>query len=93
MLDMDAGSRFLGECAIGTNYDIRQYTRNTLFDEKIGGTCHFALGAGYPKAATPTNPACIGTWSSTSGKVGSSRWMGRRSSWMEVHQGGFPGPV
>lgn len=49
MLDMDAGSRFLGECAIGTNYDITQYTRNTLFDEKIGGTVHFALGAGYPE--------------------------------------------
>ena len=50
MLDMDAGSRSLGECAIGTNYNIRQYTRNTLFDEKIGGTCHFALGAGYPES-------------------------------------------
>lgn len=49
MLDTDAGSRFLGECAIGTNYQIRQYTRNTLFDEKIGGTCHFALGSGYPE--------------------------------------------
>jgi len=49
MLDTDAGSRFLGECAIGTNYHIRQYTRNTLFDEKIGGTVHFAVGAGYPE--------------------------------------------
>lgn len=49
MLDMDAGSRLLGECAIGTNYDITRYTRNTLFDEKIGGTVHFALGAGYPE--------------------------------------------
>ncbi|HEX5245419.1 MAG TPA: aminopeptidase [Tepidisphaeraceae bacterium] len=49
MLDTDAGSRFLGECAIGTNYSIRQYTRNTLFDEKIGGTVHFAVGAGYPE--------------------------------------------
>ena len=49
MLDMDAGSRFLGECAIGTNYNITQYSRNTLFDEKIGGTVHFALGAGYPE--------------------------------------------
>jgi aminopeptidase len=49
MLDMDAGSRFLGECAIGTNYNITRYTRNTLFDEKIGGTVHFALGAGYPE--------------------------------------------
>lgn len=49
MLDSDAGARFLGECAIGTNYAIERYTRNTLFDEKIGGTVHFALGAGYPE--------------------------------------------
>jgi aminopeptidase len=49
MLDMDGGSRLLGECAIGTNYHIKRYTRNTLFDEKIGGTVHFALGAGYPE--------------------------------------------
>jgi aminopeptidase len=49
MLDMDGGSRFLGECAIGTNYSIKQYTRNTLFGEKIDGTVHFALGAGYPE--------------------------------------------
>src|SRR5205085_10215152 len=49
MLGTDARSRYLGECAIGTNYSIRNYTRNTLFDEKIGGTVHFALGAGYPE--------------------------------------------
>src|SRR5207245_1813676 len=49
MMDQDAGARFLGECAIGTNYGIQNYTRNTLFDEKIGGTVHFALGAGYPE--------------------------------------------
>lgn len=49
MLDTDPGARTLGECAIGTNYSIRQYTRNTLFDEKIGGTVHFAVGAGYPE--------------------------------------------
>jgi len=49
MIEPDAGSRFLGECAVGTNYDITRYTRNTLFDEKIGGTVHFALGAGYPE--------------------------------------------
>jgi aminopeptidase len=49
MLDTDAGSRFLGECAIGTNYGITRYTKNTLFDEKIGGTVHFALGMGYPE--------------------------------------------
>jgi aminopeptidase len=49
MLDTDAGSRLVGECAIGTNFGITRYTRNTLFDEKIGGTVHFALGAGYPE--------------------------------------------
>ncbi len=49
MLDVDGGSRLLGECAIGTNFGIQQYTRNTLFDEKIGGTVHFASGAGYPE--------------------------------------------
>jgi aminopeptidase len=49
MLDMDAGARMIGECAIGTNYDITRYTKNTLFDEKIGGTVHFAVGAGYPE--------------------------------------------
>jgi aminopeptidase len=52
MLDMDGGSRFLGECAIGTNYGITRYTKNTLFDEKIGGTVHFALGQGYPETGS-----------------------------------------
>jgi aminopeptidase len=52
MLDMDSGSRMLGECAIGTNYDIKRYTRNTLFDEKIGGTLHMAVGAGYPETGS-----------------------------------------
>lgn len=50
MLDMDGGSRSLGECAIGTNFSISQYVRSLLYDEKIGGTCHFALGAGYPQS-------------------------------------------
>jgi aminopeptidase len=56
MLDMDPGARFLGECAIGTNYDITRYTKNTLFDEKIGGTVHFAVGAGYPETGN-ANPS------------------------------------
>lgn len=49
MLDQDEGARFIGECAIGTNYGIQRATKNTLFDEKIGGTVHFALGEGYPQ--------------------------------------------
>jgi aminopeptidase len=50
MLGVDAGARFVGEIAIGTNYDIQQFTRNTLFDEKIGGTCHMAIGASIPES-------------------------------------------
>lgn len=50
MLDQDAGARNLGEIAIGTNYNIKEYTKNTLFDEKIGGTFHAAVGAGYPES-------------------------------------------
>ena len=49
MLDQDEGARNLGEIAIGTNYHITEHTRNTLFDEKIGGTFHAAVGAGYPE--------------------------------------------
>jgi aminopeptidase len=52
MLDMDAGSRFLGEWGIGTNYGIQRFTKHMLFDEKIGGTIHLALGAGYPETGS-----------------------------------------
>jgi aminopeptidase len=34
---------------IGTNYNITRYTKNLLFDEKIGGTVHLALGMSYPE--------------------------------------------
>ncbi len=50
MLDQDPGARILGEIAIGTNYAITQYSKNTLFDEKIGGTFHAAVGASYPES-------------------------------------------
>ncbi len=49
VLDVDAGSRTLGEFAIGTNDFIQKFTRNMLFDEKIGGTIHMALGGAYPE--------------------------------------------
>ncbi len=52
MLDQDEGARGLGEIAIGTNYAIREFSRNTLFDEKIGGTFHAAVGAGYPESGS-----------------------------------------
>ena len=49
MLDMDEGARRLGEFAFGTNPGIQTFTKNTLFDEKIGGTLHMALGRSYPE--------------------------------------------
>jgi aminopeptidase len=47
LLDMDAGARILGEVAFGLNYEIDRFTSNTLFDEKIGGTMHVALGSAF----------------------------------------------
>jgi aminopeptidase len=49
LLDTDAGARRIGEFAFGTNYGIQRFTKNTLFDEKIGGTIHMALGRAYPE--------------------------------------------
>jgi aminopeptidase len=52
MIASDEGSHYLGEFAIGTNYEINRFTRNILFDEKIGGSFHIALGAGYPETGS-----------------------------------------
>lgn len=57
MLESDSGSRYLGEFAIGTNADINRFTGHILFDEKIGGTFHMALGAGYPETGSHNNSA------------------------------------
>lgn len=57
-LDTDEGARYLGEFAFGTNFDIQQFTRNILFDEKIGGTVHMAVGRGYPESGS-TNESAI----------------------------------
>jgi aminopeptidase len=52
LLDSDPGARYLGEFAIGTNYGITRFTKSILFDEKIGGTFHLAVGAGYPETGS-----------------------------------------
>jgi len=49
MLDTDEGARYLGEVAFGLNDGIKRFTKNILFDEKIGGTIHMAAGAAYPE--------------------------------------------
>jgi aminopeptidase len=58
MIDSDAGARYVGEFAIGTNYQIQRFSKNILFDEKIGGSFHMALGAGYPETGS-TNKSVI----------------------------------
>lgn len=57
LIDMDEGARVPGEIAIGTNYGIQRHTLNILFDEKIGGTVHMALGAGYPESGSTNKSA------------------------------------
>lgn len=47
MLETDSGARRVGELGIGTNERIQRFTKTILFDEKIGGTVHLALGRSY----------------------------------------------
>ena len=57
MINMDAGSSYAGEFAFGTNYGIDRFTNNILYDEKIGGTIHIALGAAYPATGSKNESA------------------------------------
>ena len=53
----DTGSKYVGEFAIGTNEGITKFTREILFDEKIGGSFHMALGSGYPETGSKNESA------------------------------------
>lgn len=57
MIGMDKGASRVGEVALGTNFGIDKFTRNILFDEKIGGTFHMALGEGYPESGSKNRSA------------------------------------
>ena len=57
MLETDKGARYVGEFAFGTNSGIQRFTKNILFDEKIGGTIHLALGKGYPESGSKNKSA------------------------------------
>ncbi|MHA2226527.1 MAG: aminopeptidase [Candidatus Hodarchaeales archaeon] len=52
LLSMTSNADTLGELAVGTNYGIDRFTKNMLFDEKMGGTVHLALGSGYPETGS-----------------------------------------
>lgn len=57
ILSTDEGARRVGELAFGLNYNINRFTRMILFDEKIGGTMHMALGSSYPDTGGRNNSA------------------------------------
>lgn len=57
MLNTDRGAKRLGELGIGTNMKIQRFIKNILFDEKIGGTVHLALGKSYPETGGRNNSA------------------------------------
>ena len=57
-LETDGGAKFLGELGIGTNFGIDRPTGTILFDEKIGGTVHLALGSSYPETGG-TNESAV----------------------------------
>ncbi|MFH1940719.1 MAG: aminopeptidase [bacterium] len=52
LLDTDEGAKVVGEIAVGTNAQIDRFTKNMLFDEKMGGTVHLAMGRGYPESGS-----------------------------------------
>jgi aminopeptidase len=58
MLDADPGARVLGELGIGTNYGITRHSKSVLFDEKIGGTVHLAVGRSYDETGG-TNQSAV----------------------------------
>lgn len=57
ILDMDRGARIIGEFGIGNNFQIKKFTKDILFDEKIGGSIHLALGKGYKETGSKNESA------------------------------------
>ena len=79
-LDTDEGARRLGEFGIGCNPGIQRHMRNTLFDEKIEGTIHLAIGTGFPQLGGHEQRApSTGTWSRSSGTAAGSSSTARSS--------------
>lgn len=57
IIDVDSGGRFIGELGIGNNFQISRFTKDILFDEKIGGSVHLALGKGYEECLSKNKSA------------------------------------
>lgn len=56
ILNVD-GANMVGEFAVGTNYGITKFTKNMLFDEKMGGTLHMSLGSGIKETGSKNKSA------------------------------------
>jgi aminopeptidase len=59
LLHTDAGANLVGEIAFGLNPGCDRYLDETLFDEKMAGTMHLALGAGFEECGAPTNESAL----------------------------------
>ena len=57
ILNIDSGARRIGELGIGNNFKIKKFTKDILFDEKIGGSIHLALGKGYKETGSKNHSA------------------------------------
>ncbi len=57
LIGVDEGAKHLGEVAIGTNHGIKKFTKNILFDEKLGGTIHMAIGSAFPETGSKNQSA------------------------------------
>ncbi len=57
IIKIDEGASRLGEVAIGTNHGIKKFTKSILFDEKLGGTIHMAIGMAYPETKAKNKSA------------------------------------
>ena len=57
ILDTDPGARRIGELGFGNNYKIKRFTKDILFDEKIGGSIHIAVGKGYKETGSKNKSA------------------------------------
>jgi aminopeptidase len=58
LIEMDEGSRRIGEFGVGTNFGIDRFSYDILYDEKIGGTVHLALGRAYAECGG-VNPSAL----------------------------------
>jgi len=58
IVETDPGASLIGEFALGTNPFVDRFCKDILFDEKIGGTIHIALGRAYPECGG-TNKSAI----------------------------------